>query len=106
MKESQARLVRRLALLLTVLVLVITSLSAYIRLSRAGLSCAEWPQCYGERLRQAQQGLAVTAGDSDAVAAARFAHRVVASAALLLIAGSLSYAASARRPRRSAPRCS
>ena len=58
MKESQARLVRRLALLLTVLVLVITSLSAYIRLSRAGLSCAEWPQCYGERLRQAQQGLA------------------------------------------------
>ncbi len=96
MKESQARLVRRLALLLTVLVLVITSLSAYIRLSRAGLSCAEWPQCYGERLRQAQQGLAVTAGDSDAVAAARFAHRVVASAALLLIVAMLVVCFSAR----------
>ena len=64
---------------------MITSLSAYIRLSRAGLSCADWPQCYGESLRQAQQGIAATAGESDATAIARLAHRIVASSALLLV---------------------
>lgn len=92
-------LVRRIALLLAVVVLVITSLSAYIRLSRAGLSCADWPQCYGERLRQAQQGLAPTAGDSGAVAAARFAHRIVASGALLLIVALLVVCFGARPAR-------
>ena len=83
--DRSRRLLRRLALLCTVLVLVITSLSAYIRLSRAGLSCADWPQCYGEGLRQAQQGLAATAGESGGTAVARFAHRIIASSALLLI---------------------
>jgi cytochrome c oxidase assembly protein subunit 15 len=94
--DRSRTLLRRMALLLTVLVLAITSLSAYIRLSRAGLSCADWPQCYGERLRQAQQGLASTAGDSDAVAAARFAHRIVASAALLIIVAMVVVCFSAR----------
>ncbi|MEO8123867.1 MAG: COX15/CtaA family protein [Burkholderiales bacterium] len=83
--DRSHKLLRRIALLCTVLVLVITSLSAYIRLSRAGLSCADWPQCYGERLRQAQQGHAATAGESDGTAVARFAHRIIASSALLLI---------------------
>lgn len=94
--DRSRTLLRRMALLLTVLVLVITSLSAYIRLSRAGLSCADWPQCYGERLRQAQQGVSATAGDSDAVAAARFAHRIVASAALLIIVAIVAVCFSAR----------
>lgn len=83
--DPSRKLLRRMALLCTVLVLVITTLSAYIRLSRAGLSCADWPQCYGEGLRQAQQGLAATAGESDATAIARLAHRIIASSALLLI---------------------
>lgn len=83
--DRSRKLLRRMALLCTVLVLVITSLSAYIRLSRAGLSCADWPQCYGEGLRQAQQGIAATAGESDATAIARLTHRVVASTALLVI---------------------
>ena len=34
---------RRLALLCAVMVLAVTSLSAYIRLSKAGLGCAPWP---------------------------------------------------------------
>lgn len=94
--DRNRQLLRRVALVCTVLVLAITSLSAFIRLSRAGLSCAEWPQCYGERLRQTQQGLAPTAGDSDATAAARFAHRIVASAVLLLIVTLLVVCFSAR----------
>jgi cytochrome c oxidase assembly protein subunit 15 len=77
--------VRRVALLCAVLVLIITSLSAFMRLSRAGLSCADWPQCYGQSMRQLQQGLRVTAGESDVTAAVRLAHRVAASVALLLV---------------------
>lgn len=76
---------RRLALLCAVLVLAITSLSAFIRLSRAGLSCSDWPQCYGQSLRQLQQGLPATAGEGEATAVARLVHRVVASGALLLV---------------------
>ena len=45
----------RLALVAAALVLSITSLSAFIRLSNAGLGCDEWPQCYGSRLRAVQQ---------------------------------------------------
>ena len=30
------------------LVLAVTSLSAFIRLSKAGLSCADWPRCYAQ----------------------------------------------------------
>ena len=81
----RGRLLRRMALLCLLLVLVITSLSAFIRLSKAGLGCADWPACYGRALRQHQQGVAVAAEEQAATAAARLAHRVVASAALLLV---------------------
>ncbi len=77
--------VRRVALVCAVLVLVITSLSAFIRLSRAGLSCVPQPQCYGQALRELQQGLPATLADSPAITAARMAHRVTATAALLLV---------------------
>ncbi len=185
--EAERRLafLRRLALLCAVLVLTITSLSAFIRLSRAGLSCEEppahaglpaavpsagrgqsagidvlqpqpvrWqaagpsagtsqsagmgvqqpqpvrlqaagpsagtrqsagmgvqqpqpvrlqaagpsagtrqsagtapvqPRCYGQGLRELQQGLPTQAGEGAATAAARLVHRIVASAALLLV---------------------
>lgn len=77
--------VRRLALACAVLVLAITSLSAFIRLSKAGLSCADWPACYGQGLRELQQGRPAQAGEGVATAAARLAHRIVASVALLLV---------------------
>lgn len=83
--DHRFALLRRLALLCLVMVLAVTSLSAYIRLSKAGLGCADWPQCYGQGLRQAQQGIAPGADEQTATAAARLAHRVTAVTALLLI---------------------
>lgn len=83
--ERRQTWLRRMALLCTAMVFAITSLSAFIRLSQTGLSCSDWPQCYGSRLRDAQQnGQASSASDSEAVKAARQAHRLVAVAALLL----------------------
>ncbi|HSU43076.1 MAG TPA: COX15/CtaA family protein [Casimicrobiaceae bacterium] len=67
---------RRLLRLLTVagitLVLVIIVASAYMRLSAAGLSCADWPACYG----RVGNAFEATAG----VRIARIAHRLAASA--------------------------
>jgi cytochrome c oxidase assembly protein subunit 15 len=83
--ERRFVFLRRLALLCAVMVLAVTCLSAYIRLSKAGLGCADWPQCYGQSLRQLQQGAAVTADEQTATAVARLAHRMVAVIALLLV---------------------
>lgn len=77
-------LLQRMAWLCAVMVLLITGLSAFLRLSKAGLDCEPWPQCYA----QAQQANAETpaaAQGTTATAAARMAHRVIASAALLLV---------------------
>lgn len=86
-EPSDHRLVflRRIALLCAIVVLSVTSLSAYLRLTKAGLGCADWPQCYGQAQRQAQQGLAVSTEEQTTAAGARLAHRVAAVAALLLI---------------------
>lgn len=78
-------LLRRMAIACAMLVLAITSLSAYIRLGNVGLGCADWPQCYGSKLRQAQQGIATKVSESQGTVAARMLHRMVAVAALLLI---------------------
>lgn len=72
-----------MALLCAALVLAITSLSAFIRLSGAGLGCEPWPQCYGQSLRDASGAVAQPVARS--VAVARLAHRVVAMAALVVI---------------------
>ena len=74
---------KRMAWASAALVLAITSLSAFIRLSTAGLGCEPWPQCYGEAWRLAGEGLSGV--PRDGVGAARIAHRVLAVAALLLI---------------------
>jgi heme a synthase len=83
--EKRHIFLRRLALLCVVMVLAVTSLSAYIRLSKAGLGCADWPQCYGQSLRLSQQGIAPGADEQTATAVARLAHRVAAATALLLV---------------------
>lgn len=67
--------IRKLALLLTALSFLILLVSAYIRLSGAGLDCSPWPHCYGQLLAD---------GSRLHVGAARILHRVVASSALLL----------------------
>jgi cytochrome c oxidase assembly protein subunit 15 len=83
--DRRLNLLRRLALLCAVMVLAVTSLSAYIRLTKVGLGCADWPACYGQELRRMQQGVAAPAEQQTATAAARLAHRITASAALLLV---------------------
>jgi cytochrome c oxidase assembly protein subunit 15 len=74
-----------MAWICAVLVLVVTSLSAYMRLSKAGNGCEPWPQCYGQTLRALQQGQAPVLDAAADTAAARLAHRVVATLALLLV---------------------
>ncbi len=85
--ERRLLLIRRLAGLCAVLVLAVTSFSAYLRLTHAGLGCADWPQCYGQSLRQAQQGVpvSVSADAQITTAVVRLAHRVLATLALLLV---------------------
>ena len=76
-------MLRRMAWLCTVLMLATISLSAFMRLSQAGLGCADWPACYAQNLRAVQ--LDEPAPSGHGVAAARLAHRVIASLTLLLV---------------------
>ncbi len=80
---SRISTLRRVAWACAAVVLAITSLSAFIRLSRAGLGCEPWPGCYAQHA-SAVVPSALEQPDRP-VAAARLAHRVVAVAALLLI---------------------
>jgi len=40
--------VRKLALISLLLVIVLVSVSAYLRLDNSGIGCADWPECYGK----------------------------------------------------------
>ena len=71
-------------MLCALLVLLIAGVSAFLRLSKAGLGCEPWPSCYGEALRTLQRGAAIDANAVQAVALARLAHRLLASTALVL----------------------
>lgn len=81
--DTRIPTLRKVAWACAALVLAITTLSAFIRLSRAGLGCEPWPQCYAQSLQATGQHMAPPA--EGAVAAARITHRVVAVAALLLV---------------------
>ena len=74
--SRRLRQVRRLALLIGILSLVVVAVSAYLRLEAAGLGCADWPACYGQVLGGTPPALHY--------GVARLIHRVAASAALLL----------------------
>ena len=76
---------RRIAWLCALLVLLIAFVSAFLRLSKAGLGCEPWPACYGEALRTLQRGGAIDDAAAHTVALARLAHRVLASTALVLV---------------------
>ncbi len=67
------------ALVLTVL---LGAASALIRLSQSGLSCTQWPQCYGERARP---GLRAPEQPPVAETVARAVHRVAASVVGLIV---------------------
>jgi cytochrome c oxidase assembly protein subunit 15 len=74
---------RRLAWACVALLLAVTTVSAFIRLSRAGIDCEPWPRCHLQRA--GMTATALDALDTPAITAARMAHRALASAALLLI---------------------
>lgn len=74
-QSDRLRGIRNLALLLAALSFLIVLVSAYIRLSGAGLSCAGWPDCYGQLL---------VGGPHPHSGAIRILHRVTASVALVL----------------------
>ena len=67
---------RRTALACALLVLAIVGISAFIRLTAAGLDCSPWPRCYG------QVQASVPSGTIEAV---RVLHRVLAITLLPLI---------------------
>ncbi len=77
---------RGLVLAALLLVLVITTTSAYIRLSQAGFGCADWPACYGHSVATPAVGQLIPEGP--ALFWARAVHRLAASSTgivLLLI---------------------
>lgn len=70
----RTRRIRALAVFTCALSVLVVMVSAYLRLSGAGLGCADWPACYGS----------VLAGIPHAPwVGARLAHRIVATLALL-----------------------
>lgn len=83
--DRRLSMVRRLAWLCVATVLAVTTLSALIRVTNAGLGCAEWPQCYGERGLRRAAAAPAGADETTATIVARVAHRIMAVAALLLI---------------------
>ena len=81
--EPRLRLLRRLAWGCAALMLVTITMSAYMRLTQAGLGCTDWPACYAQGLRADR--FAEHAAVAHGVAWARLAHRVAASATLVLV---------------------
>jgi heme a synthase len=86
---ARAPMLRRLAWWCAALVLAVTSLSAYLRLAKAGLGCTDWPACYAQSQREPPAAAPQATND---IGAARFAHRVAALLVLGLIVVMLSLA--------------
>lgn len=95
--EINRSALQRMAWLCVVLVLAITTLSAYMRQAKAGLDCEPWPQCYGQGVSGASATQPAAAA-APAVVAARLTHRIAAVAVLLLVVAML-VAALRSRPR-------
>lgn len=87
--NGEARRIERLAIALAILSLAVVGVSAWLRLHGAGLGCADWPACYGQIL---------AAASHSPPPLGRLAHRIVATAALLLTVY-LAWAGWRARPR-------
>ena len=77
-----------MAWLCAVLVLAVTSLSAFIRLGRTDPGCAPWPSCQGPQLQRLETVPAPA--ESHAVTRARQMHRISASASLVVVLAMLA----------------
>lgn len=71
-------MLRRLALLCLGLLVLIVTLSAYMRHDAAGLSCGDWSSCFG-------QAAAPVPASGSVLALARLGHRLAASLVLVVI---------------------
>lgn len=81
-------LLSRLGLLATVLVLVVITASAYIRLSNAGLDCVGWPGCYGKTTQLLRQADTAKTGHLSGMVPKTWAgitHRLAASGVGLIV---------------------
>lgn len=80
-ENSRISLLQRAALVCALLVITVICISAFIRLSGAGLGCSPWPQCYGQALRDQQHGISLSPDSqaSTSITVARFAHRLLAT---------------------------
>jgi cytochrome c oxidase assembly protein subunit 15 len=87
-RASVQRLLRLLATTGAALTLVVIVSSAYLRLAQAGLSCSDWPACYGR--------VSIHDAASTPERAARFVHRLAASAVGAALLGLLLVAATQR----------
>ncbi|MGP1679927.1 MAG: COX15/CtaA family protein [Burkholderiales bacterium] len=65
------------------LVLILTTTSAYIRLSQAGFGCTDWPACYGRIVAMPSAGQLLP--ERSALFWARALHRFTASSAGILL---------------------
>jgi cytochrome c oxidase assembly protein subunit 15 len=74
---------RWLVLAALLLVLVITTTSAYIRLSQAGFGCADWPACYGRSVSTPSAGQLIP--ERSTLFWARALHRLAASSAGIVL---------------------
>jgi len=83
-----------LAKISLLLVILLVSLSAYLRLAHSGMGCADWPECYGRIGQAVTLSLPVESGDAyqqmveqanQPMAWATPLHRLVASVLGLLI---------------------
>jgi cytochrome c oxidase assembly protein subunit 15 len=74
---------RGLVLAALLLVLVIITTSAYIRLSQAGFGCTDWPACYGRSVSAYSAGQLIP--ERSALFWARALHRFAASSAGILL---------------------
>ena len=77
------RPMRWLVLVALLLVLVITTTSAYIRQSQSGFGCANWPACYGQNVAPPPAGQVIP--EKSALFWARVLHRLAASSAGFLL---------------------
>jgi cytochrome c oxidase assembly protein subunit 15 len=89
-RAAAERLLRRLAAVGVALMLVVIVSSAYLRLAQAGLSCSDWPACYGR--------IATRPELAPEMHVARLAHRIAAGTVGVVLIALLLIAAT-QRPR-------
>ena len=89
-RAAAERLLGKLATVGVALMLIVIVSSAYLRLAHGGLSCSDWPACYGRVATHAEPALTERT--------ARLAHRIAASAVGVALLGLLLIAAT-QRPR-------